>query len=253
MEQTMAKSGRRAGWSEKESNLLWETADEAHKQGLPLKSVFERIAERTGRRPNSIRNYYYAQVRKEKGDSEITSRFVPFTEDEVEWLILEVLKGRAEGMSVRACLQKLSGGDHSLTLRYQNKYRAVLKNRPDYVREMVEKLNGEGIRCTTPEVNHRTRESAQSAMEKMNESAYRSGDHEIVRACETITALMDSARREERFVSPKLVSAAASLVKPLKDFLCLPDADKEKELNRFSCEIASLLGALEEYLPPETV
>ena len=54
--------GRRAGWSDSENKLLWETADEAQHKGLPLKAVFEQIARQTGRRPNSIRNYYYAQV-----------------------------------------------------------------------------------------------------------------------------------------------------------------------------------------------
>ena len=63
MEQAITR-GRRTGWSDDESRLLWETADEAQQQGLPLKAVFERIAEKTGRRPNSIRNYYYAQVQK---------------------------------------------------------------------------------------------------------------------------------------------------------------------------------------------
>ena len=63
MEQAISKTGRRTGWSESENQLLWETADEAQQQGLPLKAVFEQIAQATGRRPNSIRNYYYAQVR----------------------------------------------------------------------------------------------------------------------------------------------------------------------------------------------
>ena len=76
MEQALVKTGRHAGWSDAESNLLWETADEAQQQGLPLKSVFERIAEKTGRRPNSIRNYYYAQVRRQKGDEPLPQRFV---------------------------------------------------------------------------------------------------------------------------------------------------------------------------------
>ena len=59
MEQSaLSERSRHAGWSESESNLLWETADEAQQQGLPLKQVFEQIAQQTGRRPNSIRNYY---------------------------------------------------------------------------------------------------------------------------------------------------------------------------------------------------
>ena len=52
MEQAFARMGRRSGWSEAENQLLWETAEEAQQQGLPLKVVFERIAEQTGRRPH---------------------------------------------------------------------------------------------------------------------------------------------------------------------------------------------------------
>ena len=79
--------GRRSGWSDAEDKLLWETADEAQQQGLPLKAVFERIAQMTGRRPNSIRNYYYAQSREREGAQEHKARFVPFQEDEVEQLL----------------------------------------------------------------------------------------------------------------------------------------------------------------------
>ena len=81
MEQAITR-GRRTGWSDDESRLLWETADEAQQQGLPLKAVFERIAEKTGRRPNSIRNYYYAQVQKREGGAQRPARFVPFTQQE---------------------------------------------------------------------------------------------------------------------------------------------------------------------------
>ena len=50
MEQAIAKTGRRMGWSESENKLLWETADEAQQQGLPLKAVFEQIS-RKRRKP----------------------------------------------------------------------------------------------------------------------------------------------------------------------------------------------------------
>ena len=87
MEQAIPRTGRRSGWSEMENQLLWETADEAQQQGLPLKAVFERIAEQTGRRPNSIRNYYYAQVRQREEGDRHPARFVPITQQEVDWLM----------------------------------------------------------------------------------------------------------------------------------------------------------------------
>ena len=253
MEQALVKTGRHAGWSDAESNLLWETADEAQQQGLPLKSVFERIAEKTGRRPNSIRNYYYAQVRRQKGDEPLPQRFVPFTEEEVDWLMTEVFKARSQGSSVRACLQRLSGGDHGLTLRYQNKYRAVLKTRPEYVKKLVERLRAEGVDCSAPEVNRRVRQSAEEAGCRLNESAYRSGDAELVRACETLTALIDASRREERFCAPQLVNAVKGFVRPLKNFLSMDDEGRRREMNDFAREMTGLIGQLEAQLPAGAV
>ncbi len=51
MEQAISRAGRRTGWSEYENNLLWETADEAQQQGLPLKAVFDALRKRPGGGP----------------------------------------------------------------------------------------------------------------------------------------------------------------------------------------------------------
>jgi len=176
--------GRHSGWSAAEDKLLWETADEAQQQGLPLKTVFERIAQMTGRRPNSIRNYYYAQSRERDGAQERKARFVPFQEDEAERLLETVLREKAQGSSVRACLSRLSGGDRSLMLRYQNKYRALIKSRPDLVSQAIEKLRAEGIECETPHV--RTRDSLPDACARFTAAARRSGDSELIRACDIL-------------------------------------------------------------------
>ncbi len=80
---------------------------------------------------------------------------------------------------MRSCLQKLSQGDHSLMLRYQNKYRSVIKSRPDYVRQMVESLNARGIACETPQVNHRARPDMGAACRSMVDEARRGGDVEL--------------------------------------------------------------------------
>lgn len=237
MEQAMTKPGRRAGWSEAENQLLWETADEAQQQGLPLKAVFERIAEQTGRRPNSIRNYYYAQVR-ERGDvAQNPARFVPFTQQEVDWLMEQVLVARAAGQSVRSCLQKLSGGDHSLMLRYQNKYRAVIKTRPDYVRDLVSHLNEQGLHCDTPTVNHRARADLAHSAANLESEARRSGDPDLARACDVLAAYLKGLRAP----APTLAAAANALIPPLKTLLAQVDAP----------EVTQKLAELEEVLAGE--
>ena len=243
MEQAISKTGRMTGWSERENQLLWETADEAQQQGLPLKAVFEQIAQATGRRPNSIRNYYYAQVRNREDGHPHAARFVPFTQEEVDWLMEQVLTARAAGQSVRSCLQKLSGGDHSLMLRYQNKYRAVIKSRPDYVRALVEKLNGEGVMCDAPQVNHRSRSDLNASCVQLVDEAQRSGDAELARACDVITKYLRQRRTAEAGERPS--AAAAELIAPIKDFLALPSEERVRELEPFCEDLAARIGAAE--------
>ena len=197
MEQSIIHlSNRHSGWSEEESSLLWKTADEAQEHGLPLKQVFERIAEQTGRRPNSIRNYYYAQVRQREGGKARAARFVPFQESEVRQLVETVLRRKAAGQSVRACLQELSGGNHSLMLRYQNKYRAVLRSHPEIIRQAMEKLKAEGIECAQPQVRIRQRLSPEDALGQMAVSARRTGDSELIQACDVFARLIRNGRAE---------------------------------------------------------
>ena len=195
MEQSVIQlSNRHSGWSESESSLLWQAADEAQAQGLPLKQVFEQVAQKTGRRPNSIRNYYYAQVRECAGGRERAARFVPFAEEEVRALVETVLRHKAEGQSVRACLQQMAGGDHSLMLRYQNKYRSVLRSRPEIIREALERLKAEGIECPQPQVRPRVRLSPEDALGQMAASARKTGDSELIQACDVFARLIRNGR-----------------------------------------------------------
>lgn len=279
MEQTTVKMGRRSGWSNQEAELLWETADEAQQQGVPLKQVFEQIARQTGRRPNSIRNYYYAQVRERFGDQQRTARFVPFTEDEVARLMEQVIRARAEGHSVRSCLQQMAQGDHSLMLRYQNKYRSVLKSRPELVNDIVEKLNREGVDCAPPEVVHRPRATLKEACEQLTGSAQQAGDAELVRACETISRLMLTsggrggvrdmqsvierdrlsvrcdllrlALSERQQALSQMMRASKELVQPLKEFLGIAPQDRPQQLLAFCEQVVQSIGALEELITRE--
>ena len=239
----LTRAGRRSGWSDMENKLLWETADEAQQQGLPLKAVFEQITRQTGRRPNSIRNYYYAQVREHDGGAERPARFVPFTQQEVDWLMEQVLVARSAGQSVRSCLQKLSGGDHSLMLRYQNKYRAVIKSRPDYVQDIVEKLKDQGIACETPQVNHRARADLQLSGEALVSEARRSGDAELARACDVLTQYLRAQRVPGQETG--LADAARDVIGPIKEFVALDAGARMEAAESFCDDIAARIGALE--------
>ena len=188
----------------------------------------------------SIRNYYYAQVRRQGGESH-PARFVPFTQPEIDWLMEQVLVARAAGQSVRACLQKLSGGDHSLMLRYQNKYRAVVKSRPEYVRGLVEKLNEQGVECDAPTVSHRERADLGQACARMEEAARRSGDGELARACDTLARYLQSAAP----APDAALRAAEKLVQPIKEFLARPASERADGMDEFCALLAERIGEME--------
>lgn len=237
------RSGRRTGWSDSENRLLWETADEAQQQGLPLKAVFEDIAIKTGRRPNSIRNYYYAQVRQREDGQTHTARFVPFTQQEVDWLMEQVLIARAAGQSVRSCLQKLSGGDHSLMLRYQNKYRAMIKTRPEYVHDMVEKLNQQGVACDQPQVNHRSRADVGASCQNLVETARRFGDGELARACDILARYIQGLPTPSETMDQ--IPVVQNLISNIKEFLALTENERHDQLGEFCSRLTGDIGRVE--------
>lgn len=138
-----------SGWSAAEDALLWDEVKKARQAGRPLKSVFDTVAQTTGRKPNSIRNYYYARAREDPSQGH-SPAFVPFTQEEIWDLLLKVLGAQARGMSVRACTLELGGGDTRAMLRYQNKYRALLKNNPALVQEAVRYMQSHDLPCKDP-------------------------------------------------------------------------------------------------------
>ena len=87
----------RAGWKQEEEELLFKEIESSESSGRPLKKVFEAVAEKTGRKPNSIRNFYYARI-KEKDLSTTAlhaGAFVPFSEEEMYALSLDSNRIRA--------------------------------------------------------------------------------------------------------------------------------------------------------------
>ena len=136
------------GWSPEETGFLFEEAKLAEASGVPVKSVFDRVALKTGRKPNRIRNYYYLKLKEEGGSPR--AAFTPFSDDEVRELMIKMLSEQAKGRSVRGVAFEMGGGDKKLMLRYQNKYRSVLRSDPEYVREIIEELSQNGVEICDP-------------------------------------------------------------------------------------------------------
>lgn len=123
----------RHGWSERERRQLFDAVEQAMRERMPLRRAFEWFAEQTGRKTNSVRNYYYTEQRRQNPDR--GTSFTPFDEQELEMLLDAMAKGRAQGKSVRRIALELSDGDERGMLRFQNKYRSMVKKDPARIRE----------------------------------------------------------------------------------------------------------------------
>ena len=130
------------GWSKAEDQLLLQAVRNARENGASLQNAFAAVAEKTNRKPNSVRNRYYAVL---KSTGTLPPPFVPFTESESDELIRSVLLAKSKGESVRSCTLSLAEGDMRRMLRYQNKYRALLRSAPERVNAIRKDLLDKGI------------------------------------------------------------------------------------------------------------
>ena len=143
-------------WSINETKQLFDLAYEAAQKGEGLSGAFAEMSNRSGKSVNSIRNYYYSQLKlfemmpavsAQLGIRTVAMRresFTVFSKKEIDELIENVLAGKAAGKSVRAVIAGLSGGDKKVALRLQNKYRSMLVSHRDKVTDIMEKLRSDG-------------------------------------------------------------------------------------------------------------
>lgn len=226
----------RNGWSEQDSDELMAQARQARQAGRPLREVFEAMAFRTGRKPNSIRNYYYARSREEDGVRR--AHFKPFTDEEAEQLVEQVLRARASGESVRACVTRLADGDQRLMLRYQNKYRAMLKSRPDVVRSIVERLRRQGLDMPEPTGARR----AAASIEGMRVKA--GGDKCACAVLDALDKLLDARAAAQE----PLRAAAQAALECVRGYLALDAGERDEQWGGFICELVRVSGELEKAL-----
>ena len=220
----------RGGWSEKEEKMLFGLAQEALDRGLPVKSAFDRLAEETGRRPNSIRNFYY--LRRRESGMATSGSFVPFEQDEVEMLIKKMLLGQAEGKSVRSIAMEMGGGDKKVMLRYQNKYRSVVRTSPDMVKHIMAKLKEDGEEVADPYAG----KAFDRGVRKCSELSI----DEDVRVCvNAITALSGKARAADRYA--KELDTAREMMEINRRFLELNGIERYSSLGDYVVELQNAM------------
>lgn len=131
---------KKSKWTRAQVDLLLEKT----KQGNVRMHAFEEVARQTRRKTNSVRNYFYKNVAKEK------ATFAAFSGPEVTYILREIVLGTSRGESVRSICLRLAGGDLSKMLRFQNKYRAILKNSMQLIVQVKTALEDEGYFVKLP-------------------------------------------------------------------------------------------------------
>lgn len=126
-------------WNDKEVKSLFEEVETCKQSQNALKMAFVSHAKKFGRKPNSVRNYYYHEVDNLIQDAERCEslgidiskhskvHFDNFNKEEEEKLYEKIEDMTKQGISVRSACLKLSAGDLTEMTRLQNKYQNMKK------------------------------------------------------------------------------------------------------------------------------
>jgi len=272
--------GLHGGWQKQEIEALQKSIDEAEKTGESLRSVFDRLSRELGRKPNSIRNFYYAQIRTQDGGENGRSLpFETFSPGEVEHLVESVLTARAQGMSVRACVRRLADGDRTRMLRYQNKYRSTIRTRPELVHRVMDRLAQNGVAFVSPyaaddiqieqnlpQLRQRAEQSADprlrelfSSLDYLLDLALQpradaaaspapAQDTQAQRKADRLSARCDMLRialSDEQERTQALRRETQGMVTMLKEYIALPEQDRAMQSSWFCEQAAARLSAVE--------
>ncbi len=259
----------RAGWQEEETARLLSAVRAANASGAPLRSVFESLSGDLGRKPNSIRNYYYTCLRRRpEGATLPVTPFETFTPEETHHLLRQVLMARGQGRSVRSCVMAMAQGSHSRMLRYQNKYRALLRTRPELIESVRQELAREGLPCPPPRLETADPAfcdpedtAAARLMAQPCVAAMLEGIKELIRRAaraedaSTIQCALDRLKVQhdlQRLAWEKdylaLADCLEKLTTVLKEFFALERASQLPQMDLFQESVLTLLPQAEQLL-----
>ncbi len=124
------------------------------RENSSLSNIFEEYARVSGKAKGTVRNVYYALAKVSANDKDFRDKYLEgqpisvskingFTQDEEKKLAKDVLRAKLQGKSVRKAIMELAGGDVKTALRYQNKFRNMIKKNQETFKEIARELNVE--------------------------------------------------------------------------------------------------------------
>lgn len=138
------------GYTKEEAEALIDFIAEGKKKNKTLSYLFESYGKKFGRAKGSVRNYYYQLLKLKQKNKQVydllqntdlyAEKVREFSDEETFEMLKGILKQKSDGISVRKAIQKLANGDDKLMLRYQNKYRNIIKKQPILAQEALEEL-----------------------------------------------------------------------------------------------------------------
>lgn len=160
-------------WDDKEVKKLFKLIERKRKSNKSLLEGFREYAKKTKRKPNSVRNYYYLEVESLKNNKKRaenlginilkheTQKSDKFSKEETESLVMEILRLKCLGYSVRKACLKIANNSAEEMLRYQNKFRSVVSKDKDLYNRCLLRLKKDGLnkKQTSNEVNRSVNKS----------------------------------------------------------------------------------------------
>lgn len=147
-------------FNELETKELITSVKTAKDSGKSLVKAFFEFSKKYGYSQGSVRNHYYKVVKTTQKGGDLyrklglSDRLKPafireFTRAEEKDLLYQIAKGMVNGKSVRKTVYELSNQNDKLALRYQNKFRNLVKNNSPLLSEVSSIIELEtGVKVT---------------------------------------------------------------------------------------------------------
>lgn len=143
---------------------LLSLASDAKINGGSLCEVFSKFSKDKNLAKGTVRNIYYDILKKAETDESLKEKYpslknlkaekiIEFDKVEARWLLKKILLGSTFGKPVRRIVNELTD-DPKKALRYQNKYRNMLKSEKDLVDEVIGEIKAEYGKCFDPYEKH---------------------------------------------------------------------------------------------------
>ncbi len=151
-------------WKDEEIKKLFSVVESGKEKSKSLIECFSEFAKISGRKKNSIRNYYYHELNRLQSDTKrckklginlknhTIANFENFSSEETFKLVKDILREKCLGNSVRKSCYNLACGNLELMIRFQNKFRNVVKTNPNLIEKSLNELKKEGLQIKTENV-----------------------------------------------------------------------------------------------------